>query len=150
MGVPTSLSELPKPTDLFTVKSEVFGDPENGVGISSVLGRTEFTAQTAGKSTESKTALKPGIGPTESLVVVYGLAREWTIFPILIGFLVSALTATLSEGTLHKSNVDSSQSNVQTDLGLDLDLCVDGGVGFVLSAHACRVGVPSVGKVGHQ
>ena len=150
MSIPTSLTELPKPTDLLTVKSEVLCDPEDGVGISGELGLTEFLVETAGKSTESKTALKPGISPTESLVVVYILTRERTIFIILVNLTLRALTGTLGIGTLDKGDVNSSQSNVQADFSLDLDHSMNRGVGFVLGAHTLVVGVPGVGKVGHK
>ncbi len=149
MSIPTALSVFPKPTELFTIESEVLGNPEDWVRISSVLGLTEFTVETAGKSTESKPSLEPGIGPTECLVVVDGLAGERTIFIVLVDFILGAITGTLGIGALDKSDVDSSQSNIQADFSLDLDFGVDGGVGFVLGAHACVVGVPGVGKVGH-
>ena len=101
MSIPTSLTEFPKPTDLFTIESEVFCNPQDGVGISGELGLTEFLVETAGKSTESKTTLKPGISPTECLIVVYILTREWTMLIILINFTLRALTSTLSIGTLN-------------------------------------------------
>ena len=150
MSIPTSLTEFPKPTDLLTVKSEVLCDPEDGVGISGELGLTEFLVETAGKSTESKTTLEPGISPTESLIVVYILTREWTIFIILVNLTLRASTSTLGIGTLDKGDVNSSQSNVQADFSLDLDLGMNRGVGFVLGAHTLVVGVPGVGKVGHK
>ena len=149
VSIPTTLSVLPKPTELFTIESEVFCNPEDWVRISSELGLTEFTVETTGKSTESKPSLKPRISPTERLIVVDILARERTVVIVLLNFSITPRTATLGIGTLDKGDVDSSQSNVQTNFGLNFNLGVDRGVGLVLGAHARVVGLPGVGKVAH-
>ena len=148
MSIPTTLSVLPEPTELFTVESEVLGDPEDWVGISGELGCTEFTVETACKPTKSKTSLEPGISPTECFVVVDFLARERTVFVVVVNLLLIVFTSTLGIGALEEGDVDSSQSNVQANFSLDLDLGVDWGVGLVLGAHAGVVRLPGVGKVG--
>ena len=150
MSIPTTLSVLPKPTELFTIESEVLGNPEDWVWVSSELGLTEFTVETAGKATKSETSLEPWISPTECLIVVDTFAGEWTVFIVLVNFTLGSITSTLGVGALDKRDVDSSQSNVQADFSLDLDLGMDRGVGLVLGAHACVVRLPGVGEVGHQ
>ena len=150
MSIPTTLSIFPKPTELFTIESEVLGNPEDWVRVSSELGVTEFAVETTGEATKSETSLEPGISPTECLIVVDVFAGERTVFVVLINFTLGAFTSTLSVGALEKGDVDSSQSNVQADFSLDLDLGMDRGVGFVLGAHARVVRLPGVGEVGHQ
>ena len=101
MSIPTSLSELSEPTDLFTVQSEVLGNPKDGVGVSSVLCGTELAVQTTCEATESKATLSPGIGPAKRLVVVDAFARERSLVIILVDFTLRAAASALSERTFN-------------------------------------------------
>ena len=150
VSIPSCLSVLSEPTDLFTIECEVLGDPKYRIGISSELGLTELLVQTAGKSTETKTTLKPGFPPAEGLVVVDIFTRERSVTHVGVYFTLLATADTFSIWTFKKSDVDSTQTNMDSNFCLDLDLGMHRGVGLVLGPDALVVGVPSVGKVGDQ
>ena len=150
MSIPTSLTELSEPTDLLTVESKVFGDPKNGIGVSSKLCLTELLVQTAGESSKSKTSLEPGIGPAESFVVVDVLSGERPLAKIFVDFRLRTGSCAFRVRTLDQSDVDSTKTNMEANFSLDLDWSVNWSVGLVLGPDALGVCVPRVGKVGDQ
>lgn len=147
MSIPPTLSVFSEPTNLFTIKCKVLSNPEDGIGVTSELGLTEFLVQTAGESAKTKTTFEPRIGPAECLIVVDLLSREGSITQVCINFRLWTITSAFSIRALKKSDVDSTQTNMESNLCLDLDLSVHGGVGFVLGPDALGVRLPSVGKV---
>ena len=144
--VPARLTELASPANLLSVQSEVLCDPQYGVRFALALSLTELLRDSARTYAESQSALRPGVGPAEPLVVVYLLSRERPLV-----FAVHVPTEALFQRHLLEGDIEPSQSDVQADAGLDLLLDPHWEhIGLVLSEHARLVRVPLVAKVGYQ
>lgn len=147
VSVPTSLSELPTPSNLLPVQCEVLCNPEDRVRHPSLFGSTELAGNSPGKETETKTPLSPRVCPAEGFVVVDDFARER---PVL--FIAFVLTSSAHRKCLFfESDVESTQPNVNTDLGLyflhDIGW-VD--VALVLGLDTNLISVPFIAKVAYQ
>ena len=123
MGIPPGQAELSTPTNLFSIKGEVFGYPLDGVGYTTVLGGTELSVKTTSKSSEPNASLSPRVRPPELLVVINSLTKCGRVLPRDCGAILVLRGA-------QKSDVDSSQADVNSHLRANFT----GNVGLVLCA----------------
>lgn len=79
MSIPASLTELPCPTNLLPIKSEVFSNPQDRIRHTSELSSTEFLIDPTGVATKTDTTLEPRISPPEPLIVVNSLSSKSSI-----------------------------------------------------------------------
>ena len=138
MSVPASLTELPSPANLFSVQSKVFSDPLYGVGVSSVLGGTEFLVESSRVATETDSSLRPRVSPPESLVVVDALTQS---FPV-VSYGAEAVRVLWSA---KEGYVNPAQSHMEADVCFNLMSRVRS----VLSPRMEGVRVPGISEVAH-
>lgn len=147
VSVPTSQSELSTPANLLPVQSEVLGNPEDRIRHPTLFSSTELPGNSPSKETETKTSLSPRVCPTEGFVVVYDFTREGLVF--FIAFVITS--SAHRKGLFFESDVESTQPNVYTDLGLDFLHYVGWvDVALVLSLDTSIISVPLVAEVAYQ
>ena len=84
MGIPPSCSELPAPANQLSIQSEVLCDPEDWVGCTAELERTEFAIVSSCIATKSKSSLTPRICPQDLFVVVNFFIWEGLLIYIIV------------------------------------------------------------------
>ena len=79
MSIPTSLSEFTSPTNLFTIKSEIFCYPKDWVRHTTKLSCSKLSCKTTCKNTKSTATLSPRISPIKLFIVVNSFFSQVTI-----------------------------------------------------------------------
>ena len=79
VGVPACLTELPCPTYLLTIQSEILCYPEDRIRHTTILSCTKLLIDCSRVATESDTTLKPRTTPQEPFIVIDILTSQCTV-----------------------------------------------------------------------
>lgn len=144
MSIPTSLSELPSPPDLFSVQCKVFSYPKNRIWHTTILSSTELLIDTTRITSKTYTTLSPWICPPKLFVIINGFSGK---ISIKIQWYTYTGKQSYKEILLctntFQCDVYSSQSNVKSNISYNLF----SSKGSVLCLNADCVRVPPVAEV---
>lgn len=144
MSIPPCQTELSAPANLLAVKSEILGDPEDGIGHTAKLRSTEFPIEATSKYAKSDSTLRPWISPIELFVIVDIFSWEWPL-------ILFAASSAILQRHLTQGDVDAAQPNMEPNLSFDLLMDVRWkDVGLVLGPDTHRVCVPIIAEVAHE